>query len=383
MHDIIIIGAGLAGSSLAHVLARNGWGVLLLERDTFPRHKVCGEFLSPESQGSLAALGLHDTVAALGPTCMADAELTARSGRSVRVALPGVAWGVSRYALDAALAQAAAQAGAELHCGVTASAVEREADGCYTATARSGGELIRLRARTVVMACGRHPPRALRAVPLRAPELTAVGVKCHFTGIALRPEVELYLFDGGYVGLAPVENGRLNLCMLASRTAIRRAGGEPRGLMEAAATWNPALGRRLADGTLLEDSLVSVAPVDTGDRPTPWHGAPRLGDAAVMIPPLCGDGQAMALRSAELCAPLADALLRGELGFDEWEAAYRAAWRREFLPRVRAARILQSALVVPGLAEAALAAGSLFPPLARAMVHATRGRASVAVANTH
>lgn len=374
MRDIIIIGAGLAGSSLAHALARGGWDVLLLERDTFPRHKVCGEFLSPESQGTLQALGLREAVAALGPTPMREALLTSQRGRALRVALPGVAWGVSRFALDQALAQAAAGAGAELRCGVSAQAIEPMPDGTCAVMVRTGQEAERVAARSAVVACGRHPARGLRARPLRPVERTAVGVKCHVAGIAPAPEVELYLFDGGYVGLAPVEGGRVNLCMLASRAALRRAGGDPRALVEAVAVWNGALGRRLAGGSVIADTLTAVAPVDTGDTPAPWHGAARLGDAAVMIPPLCGDGQAMALRSAELSAPLAHAALRGELAPAQWEAAWRQAWRAEFMPRVRAARWLQAALVAPGMAELAISAGALVPPLARAMVHATRGR---------
>ncbi|CAA9373825.1 MAG: hypothetical protein AVDCRST_MAG93-8642, partial [uncultured Chloroflexia bacterium] len=66
--DMVIVGAGLAGSSLATALARGGWKVVLLEQGDFPRHKVCGEFLSPESQASLEALGLDRTVAALDPS---------------------------------------------------------------------------------------------------------------------------------------------------------------------------------------------------------------------------------------------------------------------------------------------------------------------------
>jgi flavin-dependent dehydrogenase len=377
MRDIIIIGAGPAGSALAHVLARAGWDVLLLERDTFPRHKVCGEFLSPESQASLAALGLRDTVAALGPARMGVARVTAASGRALDVGLPGEAWGVSRFALDAALAGAAARAGAELRCGVSAVALAASG-GATTVTLRGTQDAEQVTARAAVIACGRYPPRGLRARAPRPPEQTAVGVKCHFGGVAPGPEVELYLFDGGYAGLAPVEGGRVNLCLLASRGALRRAGGDPLALVEAAADWNSALGRRLAGGASLPGTLVSVAPVDTADAPTPWHGAARLGDAAVMIPPLCGDGQAMALRSAEICAPLAGAALRGELTLAEWEAAYRRAWRAEFLARLRAARALQAALTAPGIAGAALAAGALFPPLARAMVHVTRGSASPA-----
>nr|PZN34249.1 MAG: monooxygenase [Chloroflexota bacterium] len=377
MRDIIVIGAGPAGSSLAHALARRGWDVLLVERDTFPRHKVCGEFLSPESQASLSALGLLDTVAGLAPTTMRAATLTAASGRSLRVALPGDAWGVSRFALDAALARAAETAGATLRTATYALEMEVSEVGARVRL-RAGGEMRVEHARAAVVACGRHPARGLRARPPRAAHKTGVGVKCHIAGIAARPEVELYLFEGGYAGLAPVGGGLVNLCLLVSREAFRRAGGDPRAVIAALGRWNPALGERLAGGQIVSETLVSVAPVDTGDEPAPWHGAARLGDAAAMIPPLCGDGMAMALRAAELCAPLADALLGGRITLGAWEAAYRSAWRREFGPRLRAARVLQAALVRPPLAELCLRAGALVPPLARAVVHATRGRPGAA-----
>ena len=135
-HDIVIIGAGVAGSSLATVLAGHGWDVLLLERRQLPQHKVCGEFLSPESQASLRAMSLYDTVVALGPRPITHARLIAPSGVRVRVELPGTAWGVSRLALDFALAQAAEHAGAQVRLGVTATAVQTSA-APYRITLRS------------------------------------------------------------------------------------------------------------------------------------------------------------------------------------------------------------------------------------------------------
>ncbi|HWQ11891.1 MAG TPA: FAD-dependent oxidoreductase, partial [Roseiflexaceae bacterium] len=223
MRDIIIIGAGPAGSGLAHALARRGWDVLLVERDRLPRHKVCGEFLSPESRGSLRALGLLNAVAALGPAPIEGAAITAPSERALRVDLPGAAWGVSRYALDAALAAAATQAGAEVRMGVSAASYHVGADGMATVRLRGVGGAEEVRARTVVVACGRHPVRGLRARPARVPERTAVGVKCHVAGAEAGCAVELFLFEGGYAGLAPVEGGLVNLCLLASRAALRRA----------------------------------------------------------------------------------------------------------------------------------------------------------------
>ena len=106
MHDVVIVGAGPAGSAAAAALAQRGWDVLLLERDHFPRHKVCGEFLSPEAQATLQALDLATAVAAGQPVALTHATVTTQRGQTVRMTLPGPAWGVSRFVMDAALAAA-------------------------------------------------------------------------------------------------------------------------------------------------------------------------------------------------------------------------------------------------------------------------------------
>jgi flavin-dependent dehydrogenase len=318
-HDIVIIGAGLAGSSLAAALADRGCDVLLLERRQRPQHKVCGEFLSPEAQGSLRALGLHTTVAALGPSPMTHARLISPLGLRLRVELPGTAWGLSRLTLDAALMQAAERAGARVQLGATATAIATS-DGLHCVTVRDAhGQPAIVYARAVVVACGRNPLPGLRPdTGVAHARATYVGVKCHYTGLALPPEVRLYLFGGGYAGLAPIENGRVNLCMLVPRAAFARAGSSVPAMIEAALRANPTLGRALRGGRMLPESAVAVAPVDTGQVPIPWDSFARLGDAAVMIPPLCGDGMAMALRGAELCAPLAHEFLRGDRPLESW-----------------------------------------------------------------
>lgn len=374
MHDMIVIGAGLAGSSFASVLAGLGWNVLLAERQRLPHHKVCGEFLSPEVQASLWAMDLYETVAALTPSHMHHARLISPLGAELRVGLPGAAWGVSRYALDQTLAAAAAQRGAEVRTGVTVTGVTATASGYDVVLRNAEGETT-VQSRAVVVACGRHAVTALRPQRPAHSRPTFVGVKCHYEGVTMPSQVDLYLFDGGYAGLSPIENGHYNLCLLASSAAFKQAGSSIRGMLDAAARLNPALARQLAGSRPLVETEVAVAPVDTGILGVPWDsGMPRLGDAAVMIPPLCGDGMAMALRAAEICAPLAHAFLQGRLSLHEWATDYRLTWHAEFDRPVHAGRKLQALLGTPLLVDGLLGIGNYLPLVAGYLVKATRGR---------
>jgi len=369
-HDVIILGAGPAGSSIAHLLAGQGWDVLLIEQHHFPRHKVCGEFLSPEAQFSLRAMGLYQAVEALSPALIERARLVSPAGLAAAMALPGQAWGISRFALDASLAAAAQKSGAETQFGVTATRIIPIEKG-YEVVLRSKSGATTLRARAVLAACGRHsgpglPPQATSG------RTAHVGLKGHYEGVMMPPQVELFFFPGGYAGVGPIEGGRVNLCLLASPTVLARAGKGVSSMLAWVVKQNHKLARRLAGGRLLPGTEVAVAPVDTHRPAAPWAGLACLGDTAVMIPPLCGDGMAMALRSAELCAPLAHDFLAGRLLLAGWAAAYRAAWQAEFGQAVRLGRYLQTLLSAPILSEALLGLGRLFPPLAEVLVRATR-----------
>lgn len=378
--DLVVIGAGLAGSCLAAAVAQQGWKVVLIERRPRAQHKVCGEFLSPEVQTSLRGLGLYHTVAALAPAPMSGATLISRRGISLRVGLPGTAWGVSRFALDSALSDGAVAAGTTLLGGATATAVTPTSDG-YTVELRdAAGERVQVAARTAVIACGRHAAPGLRAQTANAtPRQLYVGVKCHYEGVSLAPEVRLYLFDGGYVGLSPIEHGRANLCLLATQEAFQRAGKTIPGMLAAIMQGNPALARDLVGGQVLGESMVAVAAVDTERPAALWGPCARIGDAATMIPPLCGDGMAMAIRAAEISAPLVGEVLAGKRSLEEWQAAYEASWHREFDGPLRAGRRLQALLGTPGLSAGLLGLGRLLPRLAQRLVLATRGQPSEAV----
>lgn len=119
--------------------------------------------------------------------------------------------------------------------------------------------------------------------------------------------------------------------------------------------------------------MVAVGAVSTERMPILWDGCAQIGDAATMIPPLCGDGQAMAIRAAEICAPLVDEVLHGRRTLAGWESAYTAAWHNEFDGPLRTGRRLQSLLGRPILSDCLLALGTMLPRITQHLVRATRG----------
>jgi flavin-dependent dehydrogenase len=362
----------MAGSSVAKALADKGWDTLLIDRRPFPRHKVCGEFLSPESRTALQALGLWETVESLGPSPIERVRLVFESGPPLEIPLPGTALGVSRYALDAALHRAAQRSGAEVRTRATAMSVQADGRG-YAVETRQGPEIRTCHARAVIAAWGANRRAGLPGVrrPVAARN-RHVGVKSHFEGVEIEPVVELYFWAGGYLGVSPVEGGRINVAALLGRHALPDSARTILGLIEAAVRSHPKLERKLAHAVPVPGTQAAVAPVDLGRKPAAWDVIPHVGDAALLISPLCGDGMSMALRSAELCASLADRYLRGELALSEWRREYEQSVRRELYGPWQWGRFVQWLLGVPAMPRLLPAALRLAPELAFRLVRATR-----------
>jgi flavin-dependent dehydrogenase len=367
--DVAVLGGGPAGSALAALLARAGRRPVLLERDRFPRRKVCGEFLSMEAQGLLARIGCAEPVRALGPAVIERARFFTAADHAAEFPLGAAAWGLSRWALDAALFRHARNCGAAAFEGadVVASAV---LDGSTRLEVDLGppGEPVRrvtLEAGTVVDARGRPPApagdgpfyigykRHHRPKPGRSPDSI------------LRGAVEVHLFPGGYCGLNAVEGGAVNVCLLV-RGDWLSALDSPRwdGVAQAMAARSPSLRRRL-EALIPEGPPSAVARVRTAAPAAPRSLS--VGDAAGMIAPLCGDGQAMALESALLMADLMGRTEPSRLA-GEWSRA----WSRRFAARIRVGRALQSLLLHPWGAELAVGLVNLYPPAARRFLQATR-----------
>jgi flavin-dependent dehydrogenase len=375
-YDAVVVGAGLAGSSVALDLARRGWRVLLVEAERYPVHKMCGEFLSPETRGLFRALGVEREIDASGAVPIRRVAITSPAGAVWRASLPGEATGLSRWALDPILVDAAVRAGAE---GVQAAAVRSvrgDADGGFRVAYGAGGAAREARARLVVGAFGKRSrldKRLGRDSGGRGAGF--VAFKMHYEGADLDDWVELHAFDGGYCGMSHVEGGRVNACLIARTEVLRAAGGSFEAMREGVMRSNAALAARFDRLRPVMERPVAIARVAFETKGLVAGGVLMVGDTAAMIAPLCGDGMAMALRSAEILAPLADRYLAGEATHAALAREYERRWRREFAGRLRLGRALQAALFRPSVARAGLAALDRLPALGRYFIAATRDRA--------
>lgn len=372
-YDAVVIGGGLAGCSTAIQLAERGHEVLLAEQETYPRQKLCGEFLSPEAQSSFRRLGVLDEVPAAGASTIRRTYLTAPSGAGTEHALPAPGLGLSRYRLDELLFQRACEAGADGRPGTRVTDVSGTlADGFAV---HLGTESVE--ARLVFGAYGRRE-RLDRTLdrPFLDDTTDYVAFKAHYVGPTsdrVSGTVEVHGAPGGYCGLAPVEDDRINVCWIGRTAALQHAGGTPDAMLDETLRQNPVLDERLRGLTRVSDQFEAVSQVPLMPKSRFANDVCMIGDAAGMIAPLCGDGMAMALQTADLVVPLAHDMLQGRRSPEEFRRLYREAWTSTFGRRMRLGRWLHAAAFRPGAARLLVNSLRYIPPLARWLIGATRG----------
>ncbi|XJJ70422.1 FAD-dependent monooxygenase [Novosphingobium sp. BL-8A] len=360
MGDTLVIGAGLAGSAAACLLAQAGRLVHLIDRETGPHHKVCGEFLSEEALAHLSQLGLEPE--ALGGEPIGRVRLVC-GGMVAETALPFRAIGLSRHALDEALVARAAAAGARLERGVRV--LRLDGGTAHTSCGAMTGD-------AVVLATGKLPVREREGAAAHRVHDGFVGFKMHYrlapqASARLRGTILLALLDGGYAGLQMVEDGRANLCLVIRRSRLARLGGGWEDLPE----WLDGareLAAMLRDAEPLFARPATIANLAYGMPPAPEEGDPlfRLGDRWAMTASLTGDGMAIALRSAFVAARCITA--------GEGSNAYRQRMAAQAGTQVARAMTVQNAMAFPGAGMVFCGVAALFPAGLRFAAQATRIR---------
>jgi menaquinone-9 beta-reductase len=316
--DVLVIGGGPAGAAVAARLAAAGLRVVLSERHAEPRAQVCGEYVSAAAAAELEQLGLAP--ARLGACAIARARVWGASSKRAAY-LPAAGHGLSRARLDRSLLAHARQCGADVRTGVAVRKLEQDR-GIWSATLGDAG---RIESAAVVLATGKHDLRGHRRPWRGARPLIGFKMHCRLRAdqaAALGDAVELFLYDGGYAGLQPVETGAANLCFVTDAGRLRGSRDPWTAALAHLRRVAPTLDLRLRDASLLWPRPASIARVPYGylcaDHAT-TAGLYRVGDQAAVIPSFTGEGIAIALRSARLAVA---AVLAGD-GAERYAAAIR------------------------------------------------------------
>ena len=356
--DVLVVGGGPAGSTTALLLARRGWGVVLLDRARFPRAKACGECLNPGAVGLLTRFGLLGRVLALGPATLTGWTLES-GGRAATGSFPNAALGLSlpRVRFDAELLHAARDAGVRVEEGARVLGLAgRSADGrAGVIVRRDGGAPHVETARVVVGADGLRSTLARGiAAYRRPPRLRKLSVTMHVEGVDADPtRGQLHLDQRGTVGVAPLDPGgrAWNATVVVDAEAEgRAAAGDPGGF--ARERFAQVVGREL--GPTLDGPWTS-GPFDWPNRHAVADGVVLVGDAAGYYDPLTGQGIYRALRSAELAAATIDEALRGGGTAARDLAPYERALRGELRAPLRVQHGVEAVLASRSLRAAALA----------------------------
>ena len=346
--DVLIVGAGPAGSTAGILLARAGWDVTIVEQSRFPRDKVCGECLSALGYDVLSRLGLADALKRLGAIRLDRCEIHAPSRRSLVVNLPEPMWGISRHALDGMLLDAARAAGAVVHQPVRCESV--------TTTDPRERPLLRVRDLTTNRVDTRAPSHVILADGKAAfasdpPAPTGdFGIKTHFAGIdGPRDRIELFGVRGSYGGLAPIEDGRWNAAFSVPASRLKATRGDLDSLFAELTSENLSLKKRLHGARRVGPWLASPLP-RFGVRGGCHANVTPVGNAAAALEPIGGEGMGLAMRSAELAAErlIAGAGPSGRVGQARLADEYRRLWRTR-RAGCRAAAVAVSSRVLNGV----------------------------------
>lgn len=385
--DVVVAGAGPAGSTTALRLARAGFSVAIVEPKVFPRFKACGEFMSPECLRILGELGLADDLAALGAHEVRGMLLHAGGARAHgrfrdvgRVRAPfDHGWAVRRERFDDVLLDAAVRSGVRLLSGYRATSLLRDGDGVITGlrTRHVSGARADIRARFTIGADGLRSRVARDLGVQRAiPWLDKLAFTTRYADVPWNGPAEVHFFDGGYFACTAVDGGLVSLNLIVERAQFANAPYGRDEFLERSFVHAEALGERLRRGRRV-DPVRGLGPLAGRTTAQTFDGAALVGDACGYVDPVTGEGIFFALTGARLLSESLVAALHARRVDRGSLADYVRGRRAEIEPRAAMATLLQRGLRHPWLVTRALRLLQARPELADVLVSITGDYAPV------
>jgi flavin-dependent dehydrogenase len=353
-------------------LANVGAKVILFEKETYPFHRVCGEYISLESWNFLESLGVQ--LNSMKLPMINTLELSSPSGRLLRQRLPLGGFGISRYTLDYQLAELAMAAGVRLMQGTKVTdinfASEKFAITCDATVYNA----------TVAAAC--FGKRSNLDIKWKRNFITNtenrlnnfIGIKYHVTGDYPLEKIMLHCFDQGYCGLVAIDNDQYNLCYLTTAANLKKCDGNIERMEAEILSKNSALKEIFTTAKKLDGSRVTISQVSFDKKSCIEDHVLMLGDAAGMIAPLCGNGMSIALHSSKLAFVAIKDFLDGTTHRMQMESNYSNAWNKQFSSRLKTGRMFQQLTSSAPKTELLLKIAGMFPAIFKRFIAKTHGK---------
>lgn len=367
--DIIIIGGGLAGLINAIQLANAGLDVLLIERKSYPLHKVCGEYISNEVVPFLQSIDAYPEEYV--PVAIRHFMLSSCTGSSISMPLDLGGFGISRYALDHFLYKRAKRAGVDFRLNTQVQDISYEQDSFSVVLPQAE----QLTAHLVIGAYGKRSrlDKNLDRSFIRQ-KSPYIGVKYHIKTDFPSDYIALHNFKGGYCGISQVENEIYNLCYLGSRDVLRKYGSI-QAMEEAVLCKNPFLKEIFTQSTFLFDKPEVINEISFAPKKPVEQHILMSGDTAGLITPLCGNGMAMAIHSAKILSELIVKYYHtGNFRRSALEKEYSRQWHRLFATRLWVGRHTQKLFGSPYTSSVGVQLLKKMPFIGRQLMHFTHGR---------
>ena len=371
-YDLAVVGGGLAGLSLSIQVARAGYKVILLEKERYPFHRVCGEYISNESWSFLESLGID--LPSLKVSRIKRLQVSDTRGNFFDQQLPLGGFGISRYKLDHQLAVLAR----ENHVTVLEQTRVNE-------ISFNKNEFILVTTNgnfTAKLAAGSFGKRSNLDIKWKRAFAIAknnklnnyIGIKYHVRYDFPDDLIALHNFKNGYCGISKVEDDKYCLCYLTTAGNLQNCGNDIRRMEREVLSANPHLKKIFSECQLLWQEPVTISQISFDKKNLVEDHVLMIGDAAGMITPLCGNGMSMALHASKIAAEQIHDFLKNRISRNELENNYSNKWNQLFSGRMRAGRILQKSMLNNWLISFTISLGKIFPRIIKFMIRRTHGQ---------
>lgn len=374
--DVAIVGGGLAGLAAAILLSRKGHAVVLFEKEKYPFHKVCGEYISLESWNFLESLGLP--LSKMQLPFIDTLLLTAPNGNAFTSKLSLGGFGISRYLLDNSLSAIAKQNGVHLMEETKVDAINFE-DGFEIYFNSKSTVEKNIKAKICLAAFGKRSNmdvkwkrHFLQSVDKRLDNY--VGIKYHIKTQWKENIIGLHNFENGYCGISKIEEDKYCLCYMTNAENLKKSGNDIQQMEKNILYKNHHLKKIFAESEICQTFPVVISQINFNKKTQVEDHVLMIGDAAGMITPLCGNGMSIALHTAKIAAELAEDFLQQKITRIEMEISYQEKWNQHFSKRLQTGRALQNFFGSSRLSNLFVQTFKIFPFLAKPLIKMTHGK---------